>query len=480
MRDRFTVLVALAIVAATVAVASAEQESAAATGQTTEKTPAKVDRISRFGITWQFARPVAHGQFANGDPWVVGPVRIVAIEPKCRTQGKRTVNGSMINPSPKSGTANGYDSSIGGYDPKLNVALSISRKKPLVVQPHSSLVSTESTAEPERTCLEKSQILTVLKKAPPEGSFRPPYCGTNKTPKYKVGQLKRPLLKNLKPVEHTPDVAKTADKFARPWLDHIPNWMSQRIHAKQNMPTYGRDLGVVVSEGALMVHVAAPEGKQAAKEKLLIGFVQLGIDLYGVAANGGDRHWVPNGGHMHSRKWPILFAGLMLGDRQMQRVKVIFQEDGQTYYGKGWHGATALWGIHHATNPRNDHEEIHPSKWTVDGRGKPGDPKSGSNSSARSEAYRQCCNALAWAGQALAARLMDAVEVWNHPAYFDYMDRWMTEDWAPHAATISKHIGRKSGTLQGSAQPRFVGGMWKAYRGQIKPAGGAAAAKAKK
>ncbi len=447
------------------AVASIDVDSGAAV-----KPSEKTDRISQFGITWQFAEAVPCGRFANGDYWVVGPVKIVSIEPKCRVDGGRTINGSMINPSPKSGTATGYDSGIPKYDPKLNVALGVSRARPLVVGPHSSLVSVESTAKPGRVCLERAQILTVLDKAPPEGSFRPPYCGSDKTPKYNVKQLRRSLLKNLKPVAHMPDIAKTAEKFSRPWLDHIPNWLSEKIHAKRNMPGYGREVGTAVSEGALMLLVEVPEDKKAAREKLLIGFVQLGIDLYGIAVNGGQRNWAPNGGHMHSRKWPILFAGLMLGEKDMQHVKAMFQEDAQTYYGKGWNGATVLWGIHHATNPRNDHEEIHPSRWTVDGRGKSGDPRRGSNSNARSESYRQCCNALSWVGQALAARLMGAVELWNHPAYFDYIDRWMTEDWTPYAKIVSKHIGRKAPNLQGSSRPGFVGEMWKAYRGEIKAA----------
>jgi hypothetical protein len=41
--------------------------------------------------------------------------------------------------------------------------------------------------------------------------------------------------------------------------------------------------------------------------------------------------------------------------------------------------------------------------------------------------YRICCSSYSWVGQALAARLMGAVDLWNHPAYFDYVDRWVGE-----------------------------------------------------
>jgi len=33
-----------------------------------------------------------------------------------------------------------------------------------------------------------------------------------------------------------------------------------------------------------------------------------------------------------------------------------------------------------------------------------------------------------WIGEALAMHLLNAEGVWNHPAFFDYADRWMTED----------------------------------------------------
>ena len=30
-----------------------------------------------------------------------------------------------------------------------------------------------------------------------------------------------------------------------------------------------------------------------------------------------------------------------------------------------------------------------------------------------------------WVGQVLETRLMGAVDLWSHPAYFDYVDRWV-------------------------------------------------------
>jgi hypothetical protein len=51
---------------------------------------------------------------------------------------------------------------------------------------------------------------------------------------------------------------------------------------------------------------------QKTKEKLTIEMIQRGIDLYGLAMAGGS--WNVGGGHSSGRKWPILFASIMLND----------------------------------------------------------------------------------------------------------------------------------------------------------------------
>lgn len=110
-------------------------------------------QISQFGITWTFNRDYTLGQFANGDYWILGPVTIISIDPPSTQSNGRTINGSMINPSPKLGSLQGYDSAMyGGYvqrfDPNLNVGrpnnLDLSASNSLVLQPHSSLISTIS------------------------------------------------------------------------------------------------------------------------------------------------------------------------------------------------------------------------------------------------------------------------------------------------------------------------------------------------
>ncbi len=83
------------------------------------------------------------------------------------------------------------------------------------------------------------------------------------------------------------------------------------------------------------------------------------------------------------------------------------------------------------------------------------------------EDYRRCCTSLAWVGEALAIRLLQAQQVWDHPAFFDYVDRWMTEDDTEAVKIIKEQTG------QDYAQPYqrqrqcwdpFVEEMWAQYR----------------
>ncbi|MDY6878100.1 MAG: hypothetical protein SWK90_18100, partial [Chloroflexota bacterium] len=165
------------------------------------------DQITQHGITWTFDQEYEYGQFANGDYWVVGPVTIITINPPSTDTSGRVVNGSMINPSPRDGATQGYDSAMyGQYGPHFDAALNVARPNgqdlslanPLVVQPNSSLVSSISLPDPgARPQLQTASILTVIEAPAPTGSFRPPYCGSDKTVQFNKDQVNASLLANL-------------------------------------------------------------------------------------------------------------------------------------------------------------------------------------------------------------------------------------------------------------------------------------------
>jgi hypothetical protein len=255
----------------------------------------------------------------------------------------------------------------------------------------------------------------------------------------------------------------------------MPGWGARFHHPTQNMSAYGREISSDVSAGALMLHTNLTN---AQKETLLIRYVQTGIDLYGIVNNGGYRNWSPDGGHASGRKWPILFAGLVLNDSAMQNIGALsgdylysgsygpgnrppdyieFGEDGQTFYVTQddidlvhdpdtrncpavSYSASNLnmpeWGIRHSSYPTYDNNH-----WLA--------------------IYRQCCTAHAWNGFVLSALIMNTKTLWNHDALFDYTDRYMAitnGDPDPFGYSVD---GETSGWRSTST---WTAAMWDAYR----------------
>lgn len=430
-------------------------------------------QISQFGITWTFDKDYTVGQFANGDYWVVGPVTIVRIQPISVELNGRTINGSMINPSPKLGQTQGYDSAMygryarpGNFDPSLNVSRpngnEISNSNPLVLQPDSSLVSTISAPHTnDPTVLKTAAILTVLGDTPHGGSFRPPYSGTDKAIRFNKEQLDYSLLASLKPVPGTPGLAEVERYFERPWLDHVPNWPNRCLHPVDNMPGFGRELATEIGIGALMLHLNFTNER---KETLLIRYVQLGIDLYGIVKDGGRENWVNNGAHSSGRKWPILFAGLVLNDPNMKNIGrpgipdygpshpeyVHFGEDDQTFY-----VTQADVDVTHSPAWDPDHRDAQKIPYESEDIGLPEWGIVYTTGPHRSNkfwetAYRRV-SCPSWGGFVLAAHIMGVKDLWNHDALFDYKDRYMqaTPDWRQMS--------------------KFVEVMWDTYRKDYGP-----------
>ena len=147
----------------------------------------------------------------------------------------------------------------------------------------------------------------------------------------------------------------------------------------------------------------------------------------------------------------------MLDDQDMQSPekkvpKLIFHEDDQTAFGpityrgqtfeRSWTGAKVIFLGHspYLIKPTKEAEDqdhwksgwglldvYPPSQWPLKQAGQ----------FRASEAYRRANTSAAWVGEALAARIMHAEKVWNHDAFFAYVDRWMTE---PDSPAIVKAI----------------------------------------
>lgn len=438
----------------------------------------RANTIQQFGITWKFRDYHTVGQFANGDFWVVGPITITSITPASTCVDGRVMNGSMLNPSPTN-QSQGYDNSMyaNTYSAALNVALDRSASNPLVVQPGSSLISTISIAKagaiPQ---LERAAILTVLDTIPMAGSFRPAYAGTDKTVKFNKSQLNYSLLRSLPPVPNTPSLHSVEAKFAAPWLDHQRGWPQRMQHPSLNMPDYGREIHGEIGIGGLMLHLNFPVEQ---KQTLMIRYVQLGIDFYGIIKAGGNWNWVGEGGHGGGRKWPILFAGMVLNDPEM---KSIGQKSGDYLYSNGYGpGNCPPDYVHFGEDDQTfyvsqlDVTLTNGPKWKPDTRNGPPSPYTQTDIGlpewgiAHAHVPEHSDKALytiyrgvacpPFNGTALAALLTPgAKELWNHNAYFDYTDRY-------HAFT------GPGGKYEGywHTWSAFSDNMWHAYRAQCGP-----------
>jgi hypothetical protein len=164
---------------------------------------------------------------------------------------------------------------------------------------------------------------------------------------------------------------------------------------------------------------------------------------------------------------------------------VQFHEDDQTamcpyeYRGKvhdrGWTGAKAIFTGHYLAGKWEEGcgcvDLYPPTEWVW-----PAEEKAHGDAPT-SERYRRSNTANSWVGEALAARLMHAEKVWDHDAFFAYVDRWMTEDDTPFVEAMWK-VGIKNcqGVKLGEfsrqqyvMQAAFVREMWEKYRNNLPP-----------
>ncbi len=446
----------------------------------------KTDTITQYGITWKLSEPAEVGQFVTGDYYVVGECEVVSINPP-PGNGR---NGSELNP-PLNDHASGYDSREEGhrYDSKMCAPL------PIHMKPGDALISTISVSDTEwktiprwlrksvkSPCPVKSAcVLTCLAAAAPADAFRPSYCDRSQK-LYLARNLKRNLLPSLpygKDTFGTEQAVVTLkefeDHYSRVWLDLVFFSFDAPV---EYQPQYGRELGMAAGLASLILMTDLPPER---KEKLLIGFVQNGIDLWGIV-RAGFHGWEAWGGHGSGRKWPIVFAGIMLGDDEMASPnksypQCQFGEDMQTLYKRCWTGANVVYAGHqgvdtngHDVNTRTpgwgQYEHLQPKDWPID----PEEP--GMN-----EAYRRGCTSIAWVGEALAARIMHAEKYWDHDAFFSYVDRWMTEDDTAFLVTITSQTMFPPYPAGGLTYPDycqqrqtwdpFVTEMWRKYRNNL-------------
>ncbi len=433
------------------------------------------DTVTQYGITWYFKQPVRVGTFVNGDFYVVGPCTVEKLDPKPQT-GSQVRHGSMLNPAPRQEVA--FDSGVRNWYRKSGLA-----QLPISMKPGDVLISSISLKEGENAqfqyhssgkrgvhdnCPTKvAAVLCCVAKPLPADAFRPAY-GDKTQSIYLARHLKRHLLPKIKRVGSIPDPVHFSNVFQKPWLNFGFFGFDQPM---ENMPHYGQWVGQSVGNAALMLCL---DFTPQQKERLLVNFIQVGIDYWGLVKNGHPG-WQGWGGHGSGRKLPIVFAGHLLGDAKMAAPtkvfpQVEFGEDNQTRYGDCWTGAKVVFAGHSGVSSKTG--EAPRSKWGPYEHKHPKEWKNASDQkNMQSEAYRRANTSCAWVAQALALRFLLLEDNWNHEPFFDYVDRWMFEDDEEHRRQINMYFPdpnlvnpSKTWCHQGHPGDRWVGPLWKTYR----------------
>ena len=425
--------------------------------------------ITQNGITWGFDREVESGTFANGDPWVVGPVTITSTRPEpilsvmnlgagicagdytdrdcndrcdadypdmaslCTVSGAPDAQGDCLcqlgrngwQSNPAAGrVTSAFDSRVGNqaFDHRLIPAV------PYTAQPGESLikgVSREEGLEDERPSLSTAAVLTVVAEPPPDGGatvFRPPYVGTDK-PYYRVDQLRTELLPSLPPLADMPSWAAVEELVRYVQVEHIAGYPGVIIRPEQHLYYYAPENGGRRAEVALRLMIDEPlENRLPA----LIYFVQAGIDMLYALKNG--QTWGAGGGEYPGMKLIMLMSAVLLDEPELIALVEGFEayEDEAVFFGVDQQG---LWG--HI----NHYQELEAAYWSdvvnemivgaepsrktirdpygyIDGGIVPG------------TGYQICCSIQSFKGTSLVMQLIPELkDHWDFPALHDYVDR---------------------------------------------------------
>lgn len=410
--------------------------------------PGSCATVSQYTVTFTFSKALPCGQFANGDWWVTpaagdSAATITAMTPGYTSSPGR--NGYMINPT--SLTSGNFDDRLSGYSAGTIPAL------PIAVSPDSSVIKAISTTG---TCcvspthipaLQDVSVLTVLASVPALNgatTFRPAYFGTTKR-LFTTAQLQTGLLPSVAPVAGAPTLAQVAARYQHAQLDTIQSFLGRYEHpsngffAYSNPATthaYGALIGQDNTDAVLRLEF---NDSVASKMAALVNVVQAGIDWYGLRKAG--MCWSADGGHFQGRKIAIAFAGVLLGDSDMQDAVSsavaggCYAEDGHSYFSStaGVSGRTyfvgatpgmALFGKACTTGTYQSNQNAGGTTGAKDCRD-PGGYIDGGDIPG-GDYMQDVAVGGSYIGQSVAVRLMPSLRtVWNNETFIELEDRWV-------------------------------------------------------
>jgi len=309
--------------------------------------------VTQNTITLNFDADYTVGQFVNGDYYIVAPSGMVLTSTSpASVSATRDVNGCMVNPSHSNGQQ-GYDeqitwapSSYAPYNASLNAVLDASSGNKKTIPVNSSLVCVRSqTAAQQLPAFTDMAVFTVLSSAPPAGSFRPGYMGTDKTIPHNISDIDYSKLGTVTPASNAPTFASIEEPTAKVWYEAFAHWVGRYFRATNNVPIpnygYGSNMATVLGQGLLLLN---SNYSNSTKQKLLYQLLQYAIDIENCMDNGVV--WPANGGHGHGRKTVLTLGGVVFNDAGM-KAKLNY-----TTNPTAWAEDTHLWVISSADYSR--------------------------------------------------------------------------------------------------------------------------------
>lgn len=344
---------------------------------------------SYYGVSITLAGSQSAGSYVNGEPYILlsGATSLTVINnPSHQGFGEcLAIGGSMLNPIPlgSQGFTNQYVGSnplthIHHYDAAKNVGLQL----PINVSPGDMLLVSVARNDPGSKVGTHAIIcFSFVSSAPPDGSFRPGFYGTNRTLAFNESQINYGVLKKTPRAGMTsaPSLSYMSDttRFpALPWFSWGPGWESSVIMPQINTANTAFENTAQSSAGrfgeaALWLNL---DYTDAEKRTCLIKILQNGIDLASYFAQGGNL-WA-SGSHQTGYKMPLFFAAIIFNDAGMlaiSRNPAFFVEGhlttwritsgdvgrsytylGTQYYFESGDVGKYWWGIGHYYEPQKD------------------------------------------------------------------------------------------------------------------------------
>lgn len=375
-------------------------------------------------IVFTFDKAYTCGQFANGDWWVSkgsNPfVTITSISPSA--SGGR--NGFEANPS--SHTEQAFDDRAA-----VTYKASLMPNLPLQVVGVTSVVKAVSKTGPVGFGpLQFVAILTVVDEPIANSAevFRPGYFGTAKT-FFNTAQIRSGLIPKYAatalPAVSAFPISAVASRYRNVQMDHHFYFSGRSTHPADNMPgdaDYGAAMARDNAVHLLRLLLNDFDFTNPAHKQALINYLQMAVDLQGMAAQG--MKWFADGGHPHGRKLPLVFGAWVLGSADftsaMAAVGGEFGEDNTLWRSPS---GTALFGAAgteaqywSTTRGLGGSKIIRDPYGLIDGGG-----------FEVGEAYQFCCTSKPWQYTTLALYMLGLEDAWGADrVMIDYVERWVS------------------------------------------------------